>query len=161
MAEITPIQVLSSALPSAPVANENFVAFIEQGKRIAAEAGFRWTMQLDVHGVAIKGDVWDLRRLANDGRPTPLVLRNFATCEDAIQAMEARGVALTGARADTVSVAWQDLIKAYAIEHIMVRRKGANYLSTASNALRFVANGVSKGTLANDRRGSSLGLPNL
>lgn len=128
-----------TTLPFAHDINPNFSAFIEQAKRIAANAGFHWNMQVNEAGNAAKGFEWDLRRMANDGRPKTLILRTFAECDDALQVMERRGILDGSQQAAPVSKAWQDLIKAYTIEHVLVRKKSILYISQAAAALRFVA----------------------
>jgi hypothetical protein len=137
MNKVVPFQVDATALLLRPEVNANFSAFIEQHRRIAEEAGFRWDMQLNSNGETIKGDEWDLRRMAHDGRPKTQVLRTFIKCLDAHDTLKRRGLASGDMSA--VSIAWQDLIKAYAIEHVLVRRKGVAYIGAAANALRFVA----------------------
>lgn len=130
---------LQATLPFAGDVNPNFSAFIEQAKRIAAGAGFHWGMQVNAAGNAAKGFEWDLRRMANDGRPKKLILRTFAECEDALQVMERRGILDGSRQAFPVSKAWQDLIKAYTIEHVLVRKKSIQHVNAAAAALRFVA----------------------
>ena len=128
-----------AALPFAHDVNPNFSAYIEQAERIAADAGVHWDMRVDAAGNAAKGFEWDLRRIANDGRPKTLILRKFAEFEDALQVMARRGILNGSLRAGTVSKAWQDLIKAYTIEHVLVRKKSILYISQAAAALRFIA----------------------
>ncbi|HEY4084115.1 MAG TPA: hypothetical protein VGM81_25775 [Burkholderiaceae bacterium] len=94
-----------------PASHSNFSAFIEQNKGIAADAGLHWEMKVNAGGNAAKGLEWDLRRMANDGRPKKLILRNFAEFDDALQVMEQRGILNSSRLAGTVSTAWQDLIK--------------------------------------------------
>ncbi|WP_082680311.1 hypothetical protein [Paucibacter sp. KCTC 42545] len=120
-------------------ANPNFSAFIEQAEQIASDAGFHWDMRVNAAGNAAKGFEWDLRRMSNDGRPKKLILRTFTECEDALQVMERRGILDGSRQAGPVSKAWQDLIKAYTIEHVRVRKKSIPYISQAAAALRFVA----------------------
>jgi len=128
-----------TALPFAHGQNPNFSAFIEQAKNIAADAGLHWDMQVNAVGNAAKGMEWDLRRMANDGRPKTFILRTFAECGDALQSMQRRGILSRSESVGTVSAAWQDLIKAYTVEHVLVRKKGIAYIGSAATALRFVA----------------------
>lgn len=139
MTNVLPFQIPTPALLSTPSVNANFLAFVEQNKRIAAEVGFRWAMQLNALGEAINGDAWNLRLMAKDGRPKSVVLRTFTKCDDALEAMVRRCIVTGTGPIGPISAAWQDLIKAYAIEHVLVRKKGVNYMGAAGNALRFIA----------------------
>jgi hypothetical protein len=126
-------------------ANQNFKAFIEQHRRIATEAGFDWHIRLDKDGVALRGQAWDLRAMANDGRPSPIVLRTFSHVDAALKKLAARGTESAKATSGlSVSSDWQDLIKAHAIEHILIRKKGVNHVAAASAALRLLATVTSK-----------------
>lgn len=128
-----------NALPrSAP--NENFSTFIEHARNIAKTQGLRWNIKLDVKGVACSGHEWDLRKIANDGRPKTYVLRKFSKCEDAIAKMvEKNLIASELATAKAVSEPWQDLIKAHTLDHVLVRKKSLSYIGSSSNAWRFLA----------------------
>lgn len=119
--------------------NQNFANFICQSQRIATEAGFDWTIRLDTRGVALPGQAWDLRAMASDGRPSPIVLRTFSHGADVLAKLVARGACPNTSITGPVSQHWQDLIKANAIEHILVRRKGINYVAAASAAMRLLA----------------------
>jgi hypothetical protein len=139
MTKILPFQTKQAALPSRPGFNPNFAAFIEQSKRIAAESDLNWDILLTAAGGAVNGAEWDLREMADDGRPKSMVLRNFSTCDVAYRVMVGRGIISEASPTGPVSQGWQDIIKAYAIEHVLVRKKGVGYVSAASNALRFLA----------------------
>ncbi|WP_271009429.1 hypothetical protein [Paucibacter sp. B51] len=130
---------LQPTLPFAHNINPNFLAFIEQAKRIATDAGFHWDMRVNEAGNAAKGFEWNLRLMANDGRPKPQILRTFAEVGEALQVMGRREAVSGSLKAGTVSKAWQDLIKAYTIEHVLVRRKSIQYISQAAAALRLIA----------------------
>ncbi|MFZ3127305.1 MAG: hypothetical protein WA136_04735 [Rhodoferax sp.] len=121
-------------------ANENFTTFIDQARNIAANAGLRWIMALDAAGVACKGQEWDLRKMANDGRPSSRVLRTFSHVQEAQDKMIVRGL-LKAASVVTgpVPQSWQDLIKAHTIEHVLVRKKSLSFIGSAAGAWRFLA----------------------
>jgi hypothetical protein len=138
--EFSGVPIAMVANQSISGGNENFTAFIEQARAVAATAGVNWNIDLDATGVARDGEAWDLRAMANDGRPKTYVLRTFSHCVDAQIEMLARG--LTGPEPTTispVSKAWQDLIKAHTIDHVLVRKKSVSYIGSSANAWRFLA----------------------
>lgn len=124
--------------------NENFVNFIEQCKRVAIAAGLNWTIPLDDAGIALKGTAWNLRAMANDGKPSPAVLRTFSTVEEAHNRMALRRSSAMSFDPQPVSADWQDLIKAFTVEHILVRHKSVSHVAAACSALRFLATTSSK-----------------
>jgi len=120
------------------VANANFNAFIFQCQSIATEAGFQWEMGVTEIGIAKKP--WDLRTMAKDGRPGSIKLRTFSRLEDVYARLAARGQTPPPGEVNAaVSTAWQDLIKAFAIEHILIRKKGIGHVASAAAALRALA----------------------
>lgn len=123
--------------------NNNFLSFIQSARKIADAAGVNWGMNLDADGVARDGDAWDLRRIANDGRPKTYVLRNFGVFQDAQQNLVAKGL-LQQVRSGPVSGAWQDLIKAHTLEHLLVRKKSVSFIGSSASAWRFLATVASK-----------------
>ncbi|MDO8261786.1 MAG: hypothetical protein Q7T21_01020 [Gallionella sp.] len=122
------------------LANENFTTFINHARSIAANAGLRWSIELDATGVACAGQEWDLRKMANDGRPKSYVLRTFSHFRDAQERMVIRGLLKPESVAiSPVSESWQDLIKAHTIQHVLVRKKSLSYIGMSSAAWRFLA----------------------
>lgn len=120
--------------------NQNFKTLIEQVKGIAQEQGLNWEMQLDVAGSAVSGHEWNLRQLSKDGKPTKIVLRNFQQFEDAQHELVRRGLLSAGAAGPRpVSEAWQDLIKAHTLDHILVKKKSLSFAQSAAMAWRFLA----------------------
>jgi hypothetical protein len=104
--------------------NRNFIVLMENARKIAATAGVNWNIGLDATGVALKGQEWNLRQLTADGRPNTYVLRTFSQFEDAQEQLVAQGLidaSMVGKQ--PVSEAWQDLIKAYTLDHLVVRNK--------------------------------------
>lgn len=128
-----------SALPGS-TPNENFSTFIGYARNIATNTGLRWNIELDANGVACAGHEWDLRKIANDGRPKTYVLRTFSKCDDALRKMvEKNLIQPEFAIVRSVSEGWQDLIKAHSLDHVLVRQKSLSYIGSSSNAWRFLA----------------------
>jgi hypothetical protein len=119
--------------------NPRFRAFVDQNRSIAADAGIDWQIPLDQRGVALSGHAWDLRSMAKDGRPAPVVLRTFSHVERALEILVSRNSKPTKESIGPVSLDWQDLIKAHTIEHVLIRKKGINHISAAAAALRLLA----------------------
>jgi len=120
--------------------NESFRALIQSSRTIAHNAGLSWDIALDIHGVAHKGKAWDLQLLSKSGKPQKLVLRTFSEFEDAQAELVKRGLLPAdelGLR--PVSVHWQDLIKAFALDHVVVKKKSLGFAQSASQAWRFLA----------------------
>ncbi|APW42892.1 hypothetical protein [Rhodoferax saidenbachensis] len=120
--------------------NENFKTLIENARTLAADKGLSWHIPLDEKGIALKGHSWNLRHLSKDGKPTTYVLRKFSEFEDAQAELVARGVldqSELGQR--PVSAHWQDLIKAFVLDHVVVRSKSLAFAQAASMAWRFLA----------------------
>lgn len=141
MTEPTNVHALArSGLANGSPPNPNFLRFIEQAKATAASAGIAWSMRLSAEGVSCDDDVWDLRAMAADGRPGKLKLRTFSHVEDAHASLVSRGLrSLADPPPKVVSPAWQDIIKAHTVEHVLIRKKGLQYIGQSTNAWRFLA----------------------
>lgn len=111
-----------------------FRAYVDQGKRLAEAAGLCWAIELDSEGYATNGTAWDLRALVKDGNPLQAKLRNFSTV-----ARAATDSAPSGGSFATIPESWQDLIKAYTLNHITVLGLSTRYLSGMCYALRLLA----------------------
>lgn len=137
----TPPSSLKNFAPDA------FIRYIAQGQTLAKNAGLSWDIQLDGKGVARSGSAWDLRQLLKDGNPTQAKLRTFSTFPKASNEMISRGLLELGGSAEPrpVSCSWQDLIKAYAMNHLLVSGLSVQHLSATCAALRLIA------TVTNDK----------
>jgi hypothetical protein len=126
---------LQASVPAA------FANYIEQGRVLAANAGLVWEITLDAHGVAEKNCVWDLRRLVNDGKPTPEKLRTFSMVPKALATMIAQGLLPATANTEprAISIHWQDFIKAYAVNHLLVAGLSMQHLRSTCAMLRLLA----------------------
>lgn len=133
-----------NAVTAGSAINQNFSDFVQQCRRIAEQAAFSWSIALDASGVALSGAAWDLRAMANDGKPSPSVLRTFSHMEDAYRRVATRKGISAEFQARAVSSAWQDLIKAATVEHILIRRKSVGYVASMSGALRYLATACEK-----------------
>jgi hypothetical protein len=124
---------------SAPT--EQFRRYIEQGRLLAKNAGLNWDIALDERGVATAGESWDLRKLLSDGNPAQAKLRTFSILPKALVVMTSQGILKqdrsTALRA--VSLHWQDLIKAYAVNHLLVTGLSVPHLSSTCAMLRLIA----------------------
>lgn len=97
-------------------------------------------MNLDAKGYATPDSEWNLRALINDGNPLQAKLRNFSTLSR-VEAMNREvGEELTEEdRQAAISESWQDLIKAYTLNHILVQGLSVSYLAGVCNAIRLIA----------------------
>jgi len=136
------IELVTGAAHSA--INKNFLEFVNQCTLVAEQAGFSWNIAMDDSGVALPGMAWDLRAMAKDGRPSPAVLRTFTKVEDAHVRVAVKKGRVPAYQAEPVPSAWQDLIKAVTVEHILVRRKSVGYVASMSGALRYLATACEK-----------------
>ncbi|NHZ91056.1 hypothetical protein F2P45_18835 [Massilia sp. CCM 8733] len=117
-----------------------FDAYIEQGKKLAKSAGLNWTMMVSDDGYASEGTAWDLRALISDGNPLQAKLRNFSIVAK-VKAKSDRIINSTveSCRPGVISESWQDLIKAYTLNHLMVLGLSLPYLAGVCNAIRLLA----------------------
>jgi len=128
-----------------PERNRRFDLLVREARALAERSAIDWGITLDATGVALPGQGWDLRKLAKDGRPRPLKLQVFsqskaALCELSEAGLRQGHIEITG----PVSEAWQDIIKAHTLEHIVVRKKSPAYTQQSSNAWRFLATVANK-----------------
>ena len=126
--------------PPSP-ATAAFTAYIENGRALAQQAGIKWEIPLDKNGVAEKGCAWNLRALKGDGSPVPAKLRSFGAFPGALDAMKLAGHTAdeTLDKDQPVSLHWQDLIKSYTLNHILVSRQSIGHLNASCGMLRLVA----------------------
>lgn len=118
-----------------------FIAYIEQGKRLAISRKLNWKMDLDSAGYASPTTAWDLRILINDGNPIQAKLRNFSTVSKVYTsgAFQSDEEPTPSASPLVVSSSWQDLIKSYVLNHVLVQGLSMSYLAGVCNAIRLIA----------------------
>lgn len=132
------VTLLPTGISQAP---ESFLRYIEQGQLLAKNAGLNWDIKLGQNGVAITGQAWDLRKLLRDGNPAPAKFKTFSSIQDAIKIMIIQGY-LPAEHENLlrpISSHWQDVIKAYALNHLLVSGLSLSHLNSTCLALRFLA----------------------
>lgn len=125
--------------PSSSDRNQNFDTFIASMKELAKQNSINWHIRLDDKGVARLGEAWDLRSIANDGRPKTAVLRTFNLFPEGLEAMAARNPEAPRRADGPLTGEWQDFLKAVVLEYLLVRKKSISFVTAASIALRFLA----------------------
>lgn len=124
--------------------NVNFDSFIQSMQDLAEELNINWEIALDSNGVALKGQAWNLREIANDGNPKAASLRNFGRSTQALEAISVQSEKPVELFVGPVSEEWQDLVKAVILEYLIVRKKSIAFGAAASGALRFLATSSNK-----------------
>ena len=127
-----------SALPSS-ARNSNFDTFINCMKELAYKREINWNIRLNDKGIALPGESWDLRKIANDGRPRTAVLRTFDLFSPGLDAMAARNPGTPRRSNGPLSKEWQDFLKGVTLEYLLVRQKSISFIAAASSAIRFLA----------------------
>lgn len=125
---------------SAPSAQ--FARFVCEGKKLAERELITWEIRLDHHGVAAPGAAWDLRELSKDGNPTGSKLRQFSTLSHVANEMRTRGLqclVVHDQEPVPVSPHWQDLMKAYVLQQVIVAGRSLSHVSATCNAMRHIA----------------------
>jgi hypothetical protein len=122
--------------------NLNLEAFIRDAQAIAAERGIQWNIELGSDGVAPKGQGWNLTLMVNASPPPTDWLNDFGTDRVTVEVLNANPVA-GPVRLYTKSPLprpWQDLIKACAIDQLLVRRNTCPHVvSNVCRPLRVLA----------------------
>jgi hypothetical protein len=119
----------------------SYQRYIEQGRLLAQNAGVTWEMKIDACGVASTETAWDLRALLQDGNPAQAKLRTFSTVPKIISTMIEQGLrpSDTNIEPRAISEEWQNFIKAYAINHLLVAGMSVQHLNSVCAALRTIA----------------------
>lgn len=119
----------------------SFASYIEQGQILARNADLNWQIDLDENGVAIGSTSWDLRKLLKDGNPAQAKLRTFSNVPKALVALITQGFLTpdTDIGLKPISLDWQDFIKAYALNHLLVAGLSVAHLNSTSAMLRLIA----------------------
>lgn len=119
-----------------------FELYIAQGKLLATQAAISWEIPLNAAGIALPGRAWDMRKLISDGRPTAAKLRNFSRFPKAILEMSSRGILhATSPKNESVPLSshWQDLIKSYVLQQLIVAGLSIPHVSSTCSVLRLMA----------------------
>lgn len=122
--------------------NSNLEAFIRDAQAIAADRGVNWNIELGPDGVAPKGQGWNLTQMVKASPPPTDWLNDFGTDRVTVGVLNANPVA-GPVRAYTkkpLPGPWQDLIKAIAIDQLLVRRNTCSHVvGNVCRPLRVVA----------------------
>ena len=104
--------------------NSYLETFIRDAKAIAEQRGVNWDVQLGPDGVAIPGHGWNLTKMVGASPPPVTWLNDFGTDRKTVDLLNASpppGPLRTYSK-KPLSRDWQDLLKACAIEQLLVRR---------------------------------------
>lgn len=108
---------------------EEFRTFVRSARRIAEERGLSWNPPLEDDGRVVRGHAWDLSAAVGDPPPRALLshLGTDATCTPHLSPPGEQGSC-------ALSPAWQDLVKAVAVDQVLVRRNRP--ISSICNVIR-------------------------
>lgn len=104
--------------------NSYLETFIRDAKSIAEQRGMNWDVQLGPDGVAIPGEGWNLTQLVGDSPPPIIWLNDFGTDRKTVELLNSSppvGPLRTYSK-KPLSRSWQDLLKACAIDQLLLRR---------------------------------------
>src|SRR5579875_2688354 len=99
--------------------NAGYRAYVDLGHTLAEQRGLCWLLPLEPDGRVTEGHAWNLNELAGDVLPPKYYLSHLGRDPQMLQTMALQSPALSAA---PLSVAWQDLIKAATLEHLLVKR---------------------------------------
>jgi hypothetical protein len=104
--------------------NSYLETFIRDAKEIADQRGVNWNVQLGPDGVAIAGQGWNLTQMVGASPPPVTWLNDFGTDRNTIDLLNSSPPLepLRTYSKKPLSRDWQDLIKACAIDQLLVRR---------------------------------------
>lgn len=122
--------------------NAYLEAFIRDAKTIAKQRGVNWDVQLGPDGVAILGQGWNLTQIVSASPPPVTWLNDFGTDRNTVDLLTSSpppGPLRTYDKRP-LSRDWQDLLKACAIDQLLVRRNtGAHVVGNVVRPLRVLA----------------------
>ena len=122
--------------------NSNLEAFIRDARAIADQRGIVWDLELRPDGVAPKGKGWNLTQMAKASPPPTDWLNDFGTDARTVEILNTSPPPgpLREYRKAPLSNHWQDLIKAAAIDQLLVRLNTCgNLVSNVARPLRVLA----------------------
>ncbi|ANH76164.1 hypothetical protein ACS15_4426 [Ralstonia insidiosa] len=121
--------------------NAGYRAYVDLGHTLAEQRGLCWLLPLEPDGRVTEGHAWNLNELAGDVLPPKYYLSHLGRDPQMLQTMALQSPALSAA---PLSVAWQDLIKAATLEHLLVKRNTTGYIAgSIVRPLRVLATCVS------------------
>lgn len=127
--------------------NSHYRAFVDLGKQLAEAHSLSWSIETDGTGKALGNQGWNLTEICGDTPPNQY-LRDFG--KDAKTAIlinsQRNEIGLPPLAAQALSQAWQDLLKAAALEQLLGRRNTPSHVTqNVVRPLRLMA------TCANDK----------
>jgi hypothetical protein len=110
--------------------NSNLEAYIRDAQAMAANRGVNWDIDLGPDGVAPKGQGWNLTLIVKASPPPTDWLNDFGTDRVAVDILNSSPVAgpVRTYTKKPLSKPWQDLIKASAIDQLLVRRNTCSHV---------------------------------
>jgi hypothetical protein len=122
--------------------NSYLETFVRDAKAIAAERGVNWDVQLGPGGVAVPGHGWNLTRMVGASPPPVTWLNDFGTDRNTVDLLNSSpppGPQRIYSK-KPLSRDWQDLLKACAIDQLLVRRNtGPHVVGNVVRPLRVLA----------------------
>lgn len=120
---------------------EAFHRFVALAKKAASQRGLIWEMETDERGSVRPRDIWDLGAIHGSVAANPQRLAQMGPGRSGLERLnkirEAQGLpSLPGLAPPAV---WQDLIKATAIFHVLIKRKKAGNAIQMIQAMRLLA----------------------
>jgi len=122
--------------------NSSLESFIRDARAIAEQRAITWNIRLGPDGVAPKGWGWNLTQMANASPPPTDWLNDFGTDAKTIEILNASPPPgpLRCYSKKPLTDHWQDLIKATAIDQLLVRRNTcAHVVCNVARPLRVLA----------------------
>jgi len=111
--------------------NSSLEAFIREARSIAESRGIPWNLELDAEGIVIGGQTWNLTQMVGASPPPTTWLNDLGTDRRTIAVLNSSpppGPQRTYSK-KPLSRHWQDLIKACAIDQLLVRRNTCPHVS--------------------------------
>lgn len=122
--------------------NEHYKAFIALGRKLAVERNAKWAIRLASDGISVKEDAWNLTAMVGDSPPPTHWIRDFGGDEKVLEAINKKRQEenLPPLNKSPLSPAWQDFIKAAALEQLFFRRNTTGHvISQIIRPLRVLA----------------------
>lgn len=104
--------------------NSNLETFIRDARNIAESRTIPWDLQLDTEGIVIQGQAWNLTQIVGASPPPTTWLNDLGTDRKTVDLLKSSpppGPQRTYTKRP-LSCHWQDLIKACAVDQLLVRR---------------------------------------
>src|SRR5487761_1100414 len=103
--------------------NASYRAYVDLGRTLAEQRGLHWSLPLEPDGRVTKGHGWNLTELAGGVPPPRHYMNHLGREAKMLEAMADPSLV-----ASALSVGWQDLIKAAALEQLLVKRNTTGHI---------------------------------